>query len=493
MELDFSCIYVKNKPFKTVNMKQLLFIIAGFLTCALFAACLQSSHAAPESAITASNKNVTIIDSRGNYKYDTSKLITWQVKAGNAWILNEGSNEVFLYVHVRSQHPVTVKQRVPLNISLVLDRSGSMSGEKINYARQAAKFLVDQLGKEDYLSIVNYDNNVEITSPSQVVKNKESLKLAIDRITDRGSTNLSGGMLEGYRQAKATKQDGYVNRVLLLTDGLANAGIVEPQKLKELVDKKYKDEGVALSTFGLGADYNEDLLTLLAEAGRANYYFIDSPDKIPTLFARELKGLLSVIAQNSMVQVSIPAGLQCEKVYGYPYEVKDGQVQIRFNDIYANDERGVLIKFKTTTPVKSSLLFNCMFRYTDAEQFETITSSLPISVTPTSDSKLYNRGQDAQVGEMLALFESTEQFDDVMLDVDKGNYAKAKTSGVRALELLKQKNKQYNSPKLEEQVRKMDVYIQSMDSISVMHESEKKMYQKANKADNYEIKKMKVR
>ncbi len=82
---------------------------------------------------------------------------------------------------------------------------------------------------------------------------------------DRGSTNLSGGMLEGYTQVKSTKKEGYVNRVLLLTDGLANAGITEPEDYEKNSREKYTEEGIALSTFGLGADYNEDLLTMLAE------------------------------------------------------------------------------------------------------------------------------------------------------------------------------------------------------------------------------------
>ena len=161
-----------------------------------------------------------------------------------------------------------------------------MQGAKIGYAKKAAAFVIDQLNNDDIVSVVNYDDRVEITSPSQPVKNKDILKKKIDELSDRGATNLTGGMLEGYAQAESTKKDGYVNRVLLLTDGLANAGITDPAQIKKLVEKKYTEMGIALSTFGLGADYNEDLLTQLAETGRANYYFIDSPDKIPGIFAK---------------------------------------------------------------------------------------------------------------------------------------------------------------------------------------------------------------
>lgn len=420
---------------------------------------------------------------------NTSKLINWYAKAGNAYAMSNTRGAIYLYVNIQSGQTDTSQRRIPLNVSLVLDRSGSMHGDKIAYAKRAAKFLVDQLSKDDYLSIVNYDDQVEVTSPSQPVKNKEALKQALDRIGDRGATNLSGGMLEGFSQVKTTRKDGYVNRVLLLTDGLANQGIVDPAALKRLVDKKYQEEGIALSTFGLGADYNEDLLTMLAETGRANYYFIESADKIPQLFAQELKGLLSVVAQNATVQISLPPGMQCEKVYGYPYEVKNGQVQVRFNDINANDEKAILIKLRPNAPLQSGFDLSCVLSYTDAQSFTPVKEESQVHVTLTNDAATYEKAQDAGVQEVLALFEATEHFDEVMMAVDSREYEKAKDKGNQAIIVLKEKQKVYNSPKLQEQITKMSVYVQSLDSVKVATESERKMFQKSNKSMNYEVKK----
>jgi Ca-activated chloride channel family protein len=422
---------------------------------------------------------------------DPSKLINWYAKAGNAYAIRNTAGDIYLYINIQSGQPDSSQRRIPLNVSLVLDRSGSMMGDKIAYARRAAKFLVDQLSKDDYLSIVNYDDQVEVTSPSQAVKNKEALKQALDRIYDRGATNLSGGMLEGFSQVKTTRKEGYVNRVLLLTDGLANEGIVEPAALKRLVEKKYKEEGIALSTFGLGADYNEDLLTMLAETGRANYYFIDSADNIPQLFAKELKGLLSVVAQNAMVQITLPAGIQCEKVYGYPYDIKNGQVQVRFNDINASDEKAVLLKLHSSAPLQSGLDLECLLTYTDAQSFTQAKEDRQVHVELTSDAAVYEKAQDTTVQELLALFEATEDFDKVMYAVDEREYRKAKDQGNSAINVLKEKQKKYNSPKLEEQIRKMSDYLQSLDSVEKVTESERKMFQKSSKAMNYEVKKLK--
>lgn len=420
---------------------------------------------------------------------DDKKVVDWYVKPGNSWVYQNSSGDCYLYVNIKSSEGTATKPRVPLNISLVLDRSGSMSGEKIRYARQAAKFLIDQLNSTDYLSIVNYDDQVEVSSPSQPLKNKEALKSVIDKISDRGSTNLSGGMLEGYNQAKTTRKEGYVNRVLLLTDGLANQGITDPAALKRLAENKYKEEGIALSTFGLGADYNEDLLTTLAETGRANYYFIDSPDKIPQIFASELKGLLSVVAQNAWAEISIPQDMECVNVYGYPYEVKNGKVLIRFNDLYANDEKAILIKLRSKGTYTGNLRFDCSLGYTDAATFEQVKEGKPVVINMTTDRDLIKNGEDNDVQEMLALFESTENFDDIMADVDKGQYESARKKGEVAVQVLKEKQVRYNSPKLAAQVEKMSSYVQQMDSVRVMRESDKKMYQKMNKSVNYNMKK----
>lgn len=421
---------------------------------------------------------------------DSTGAISWVIKPGNTYFYNDpGSKEFYIYIQLKGNDVMANMKRVPLNISLVLDRSGSMSGDKIAYARKAANFVIDQLGHEDLVSIVNYDDKIEVSSPSALVKNKEILRKKINELTDRGSTNLTGGMLEGYSQVKSTRKDGYVNRVLLLTDGLANAGITDPRQIKQLVEKRYNEEGVALSTFGLGADYNEDLLTALAEVGRANYYFIDSPDKIPAIFASELKGLLSVVAQNTLVSLDIPSSFECIKVYGHPFEVRDNKLSVRFNDMYSKDEKGVLIKFRARSAVPETVAFNSTLRYTDARSFNEITDSEKIIVNTTGDKDLALKNENALVQEMIALFESTEQFDDIMATVDAGDYEKAKVKAGNAIKVLQEKQKTVSSEKLKKQEETLTNYSKEIDKVKVMRTEDVKMYQKTNKSSNYKVKK----
>lgn len=458
--------------------------------CLLAAVCLsRCGQASSQNIIKDSSKHdVTYVN---NVPLDSIGAVSWLARPGNTYFLNgTNNNEFYVYVQLRGNDVLKEeKPRAPLNISLVLDRSGSMSGDKIAYAKKAAAFVVEQLNNNDVLSVVNYDDRIEITSPSEHVKNKEVIKRKINELTDRGSTNLTGGMLEGYTQVKSTRKDGYVNRVLLLTDGLANTGITDPQQMKKITEKKFLEEGIALSTFGLGADYNEDLLTALAESGRANYYFIDNPDKIPNIFASELKGLLSVVAQNALVEITMPNTVELVKVYGYPYEVKGDKVQVRLNDIFSKDEKGMLLKFKTRSTAKEAIALNCHLRFTDATSFNTVDDNKTLQLKETSDNQLFKQQQDTLVQEMIALFEANETFDEIMTKVDAGDYRRAKVIADSMVVILKEKQKSVPSKKLKEQEEAIAVYSTKIDSVRTMRDEDKKLYQKKSKSENYEIKK----
>ena len=186
-------------------------------------------------------------------------------------------------------------ERLPLNMGVVLDRSGSMSGRPLDYVRQAAKFLVEQVGANDVLSLTVFDSQVDVVFPAQRVTNKDMLKQAVDSISTGGSTNLSGGLLRGYDEALKEGRSEQVNRVLLLTDGMANVGVVDPDMLAGKAGAMLR-RGVSLSTVGVGLHFNEDLLIQLAEAGKGSYYYVREADEIPGVFASELQRLLSVVA-----------------------------------------------------------------------------------------------------------------------------------------------------------------------------------------------------
>lgn len=462
-------------------MKKTLLLSIGLLALILATACSNRNKNNPSGDDGQTTENIS-----------DEGVLTWELSANNQyWDKNEKDTYLYISVKIAGKEKKTEKKRVPLNIALVLDRSGSMEGDAMNYAKEAAKFVVRQLSSEDILSIVNYDDIVEVTSPSQLVKNKEVLIQKIDEIYARSSTNLSGGTLEGYKQVASTKKSNYVNRVLLLTDGLANEGIIDPAQLKKIASSKFQESGIALSTFGLGAEYDEDLLTQMAESGRGNYYYIDKADKIADIFAKELDGLLNVVAQSSTITIVLPPNTTCEKVYGYPFVEENGRVTIAFNDVFAKEDKVALLKIKLNGTSAENLDFPVELNFIDAETFDLNSVKKNLKIQATKDKALIKEHKNKKVEELIALFEATDTFDLILSDVDKNDYNAAKNKATSAIIRLKEIQKETPSEELQKQEYKMQEYLDNMDDMKEMEREEKLMLQKSTKNDNYSIKKMK--
>ena len=241
--------------------------------------------------------------------------------------------------------PLLGAARSPLNLALVVDRSGSMAGDKLAYARQAANHVLDLLHAEDRVTLVVYDDVIEILAPSQLVTvaNREALKTMLQTVTARGSTNLGEGWLRGAGQVAEHLSPGSINRVLLLTDGLANQGIVAPAELATHA-RELRQRGVSTSTFGIGADFNEQLLALMADDGGGHFYFIETPAQIPALFQQELGELLTVVARDPRLVISGPNQAAVDLLGGLPFEYDGDRLIVPLSHIFAREERQIFLR-----------------------------------------------------------------------------------------------------------------------------------------------------
>ena len=426
---------------------------------------------------------------------DSTQLIQMTTLLSNPYyFISENGKELYLYVRVKSGKAPVTTNRLPLNISLVLDHSGSMAGEKkLEHSKEAIKFVIDNLAKEDKLSLVIYDSEVELVSASAPIINKDVLKKKVDQITDGSSTNLSGGMLEGYAQVKTTYLSNNVNRVLLLSDGLANSGITDPIKLQQIAKQKMTDEGISISTFGVGLDFNEDLMTNLAEYGNGNYYFINSSDKIPEIFAQELKGLLSVVAQNSKLKIKFPgSNLKLSKVYGYLYKEEENEVTVDFKDIFSEEEKVVLLKFEITNPVNSLLEFESRFSYDNTVNYNREEIRQYVQLVPTTDGSLYNSGKNEEVNQNIVLFESNELMQKAIKAADERKFSEADSLAKQdILYLEKSFTKIKPDSALIKQYNSLKKYQKDVENANSMTDFEFKTMQKFNKNSNYMMRKRK--
>ena len=249
---------------------------------------------------------------------------------------SQGSHEVGVLATVSGERP---QQRRPLNLALVLDRSGSMDGEKLHAAREAAARFVSFLQPSDRLALVAFETEVDqVWGPAPA--DPLAAARALARIRTGGQTNLSGGWLAGRTAVASGLLDG-VNRVIMFTDGQANVGLTAIEPLVGLA-RSGQEQQVSTSCIGFGEGFNEELLKGMSDAGGGNFWFVERHDLMGAIFDEEIEGLVSLAAQNLTIDVraSHPAGAGVTFLQSYPVtRLGDGHWRVRIGDVYAVSPR----------------------------------------------------------------------------------------------------------------------------------------------------------
>ncbi|MEQ8673026.1 MAG: FHA domain-containing protein [Aggregatilineales bacterium] len=253
--------------------------------------------------------------------------------------------KLYLLTHVTAPHATGETQRRPLNLSLVIDRSGSMAGDKLDYTRQSAQFLVQNLTARDILSIVLYNDTVETLLQPELVKRKDIITQRIASIKASGTTNLSGGWLAGCNLVAENLSPDYVNRTILMSDGLANRGVTSSTQIIGMTRQKYEEQGISTTTMGLGKDFNEDLLMAMANAGGGAFYFIESPEVAPLIFSEELQGLLNVVGQNLTISLENLGHItHINQLNAYAMTSDGNTSSFRLGDVFGDEVKALLLE-----------------------------------------------------------------------------------------------------------------------------------------------------
>jgi len=259
------------------------------------------------------------------------------------------NTQQLVYVLIEAQPAAGAAQiQMPLNLSLVLDKSGSMQGQKIKNLREAAKLVVDRMGPQDTISIVAFSDRKYLIAESQPVTDKDALKRKIDRIRDGGGTTISGGMGQGLTELEKALGPDRISRMLLLTDGQTFGDDKQCKKL----GAKAGDRGIVVNALGLGDDWNEDLLDDIAEASGGAADFIDSPGKIVTFFEQAVQSMQDTVVQDVQMVLRLANGITPRQVWqvlpmisnlGYR-PLSDRDVQITLGELEKGQPRSLLVE-----------------------------------------------------------------------------------------------------------------------------------------------------
>lgn len=248
-----------------------------------------------------------------------------------------------------------VGRRAPVNVALVIDRSGSMSGRKIERAKEAALRAIDRLGPDDVVSVVAYETTVRVLQPATKLTDRAVVERAIRRLEAGGSTALFAGVARGAAEVRKFLDRRRVNRVVLLSDGLANVGPSSPSDLGRL-GASLLEEGISVTTIGLGLDYNEDLMTALARASDGNHAFVEHADDLGRIFDLEFGDVLSVVARDVVLRIRLGDGVRAVRALGRGAEIAGSTVTASLAQVYANQEKVVLLEVEVPPGVAGGRL-----------------------------------------------------------------------------------------------------------------------------------------
>ena len=318
-----------------------------------------------------------------------------------------------------------VQTRPPLNLALVIDRSGSMAGRKLSYARKAARFLVGELTARDRLAIVTFDDEVSVLVPSTPVGNPQLFLAAINTIHRGSSTALFDGWRAGAIQVAEQMDPAQLNRVLLLSDGQANAGLTDQAKIAEKV-AGLTQLGVSTSAFGLGDGFDEDLMGAIASAGDGTLAFIENPAQLADLYASELQGLAATAGRRVSLVVRAENGAELvDGLNDFPHN-GDGSWQLP--NLRAGQELQVGLKLQLPAWQPNQAICSAELSWDGKGAVVRQHLIEPLQLPVIAASELAGLERDAAVAEQLAVLSANRSRRRAIEQLDLGHIEDAEFS-----------------------------------------------------------------
>jgi Ca-activated chloride channel family protein len=308
--------------------------------------------------------------------------------------------------------------RQPSDVLVVLDISGSMEGQKLAYAKRALHQLIGRIGPSDRFGLITYESSASLVVPMQAPGDGSLARWhrAVDALEASGGTNMSAGLDLASAQLGHSARNAHSARVLLLSDGHANEGDSSPRGLQARARRIVRTEDV-LTTMGIGDDFNEDLMTSLAEVGTGNFYYLSRVETIGRFFDAELRASTQTVARALTLQFDAAPGSVVLDVSGYPMEQHGTRVSVRPGNLYAGQKRTLWVTLQVPTERRGEqAIGRFSLAYKRAEKAFAVTADALPTIRCVDDQASFERGIDREVWEQAV---TTQQYQRTQLALGK--------------------------------------------------------------------------
>jgi Ca-activated chloride channel family protein len=398
-----------------------------------------------------------------------------------------GGDDVVLKVGLFCQTLPRASQRPPVSVAVVLDKSGSMgSGGKMENARRGAIEVVKRLTAEDTFSLIVYDSTARVLIPAQSAADRDALIEAISSINACGSTALYDGVRLGAEELRKDRSDNRDRRIILLSDGLANVGPSSTSAVAGL-GKSLAGEGIVITTVGVGLDYNEDLMTTLADVSRGNAYFAKGSGDLTEIFVREIGDTLNVAAKDVHIAVTCKNGAAPLDFLGRSGSIAGPNAEVTVGSLYKDKEKFALLRIRVPGggSGEKKEVAEVAVTFTDPFTGKIVKALQNVAVEFNADRNMAEKAQDRRVQKDLTLTQAYMSRNQAIKLADEGKHEEAaKILGKNALQLEAFSTLCGNDKDLAEEARRCRRHSETLQANKMMDSYQRKRMMNESFAGN---------
>jgi Ca-activated chloride channel family protein len=281
-------------------------------------------------------------------RFSAGQTLSVDARLGHASLAAGPKGETYLYASIAGADSANGAAPPPLNLAIVIDRSGSMKGDRIAHAMAGAVGAVERMRDGDSVTVVSFDTQAQVVVPATTLTatNRLGIEAAIRSIRLGGDTCISCGLQEAMAELNRTSLGGdHVNRILLLSDGATNHGVVDLPGLRAMAGRM-RDKGCSISTIGVDVDFDEKVMAAIASESNGLHHFVSNVSALPAVFAQEFDSLVASVARDADLAIELSPGVEVEQVFDRTYRREGNKIIVPFGTFSAKQEKTVLVKLR---------------------------------------------------------------------------------------------------------------------------------------------------